>query len=566
MRSGIFTACFLLVLLVDPAGTQDIELPPPPHPDEKPPKLPVGDVQLLKDAGFKTEPEALLDFFRKRTLADAEREVVSKLIKKLGDPVYRERELATKDLVSRGPVVLEMLADAVNSESLEVSKRAERCIKRIKEKDVAIDVPMAAMRLLGKAAPKDTVDVLFAYLPFADNDYIAEEARAILSKAGIADGKPHPTLVAGLSDKLPIRRAAAGEVLARVPAKDDAAKVRALLKDPDGFVRLRVSMALALNKDREAVPVLIETIPSLSPNHAWMAEDFLFRLAEGHNPPSVAPGGDAESRKKCRDAWLTWWKEHGGKIDLARLQEPARLLGHTLVVLLDLGKVMELGGDNSVRWQVENLIFPLDAQLVGEDRFLVAEYHAHRVTERNLKGEILWEKRINGPLVSQRLPNGNTFIVTDLALLEVDREQKEVFSFEMTTGEKMMKGMKLPNGEIAILTNEARVIRLSPTGKEISSFTISMGARLFGGRVHMLPSGRVLVPQNQENKVVEYDSRGKAIWEVSVDQPVAATRLPNGNTLVTTMLPARGAVEFDRAGNEVWTYRTFTRVTRAIRR
>ena len=40
-------------------------------------------------------------------------------------------------------------------------------------------------------------------------------------------------------------------------------------------------------------------------------------------------------------------------------------------------------------------------------------------------------------------------------------------------------------------------------------------------------------------------------------------RLPNGNTLVTTM--ARGAVEFDRNGQEVWTYRSTTRVTRALR-
>jgi len=53
---------------------------------------------------------------------------------------------------------------------------------------------------------------------------------------------------------------------------------------------------------------------------------------------------------------------------------------------------------------------------------------------------------------------------------------------------------------------------------------------------------------------------------VKIDQPIAATRLPNGNTLVTTMLPNRGAVEFDRLGNEVWTYRTNTRVTRALRR
>jgi hypothetical protein len=50
-----------------------------------------------------------------------------------------------------------------------------------------------------------------------------------------------------------------------------------------------------------------------------------------------------------------------------------------------------------------------------------------------------------------------------------------------------------------------------------------------------------------------------------VEEPVAAVRLPNGNTLVTSMTQNR-AVELDRAGKEVWQYKGETRVTRAFRR
>lgn len=555
-----------------PRPPVDDNIPPPPPGGVDPSevkKLPVAspsDEQILKDAGFKSDPASLLEFFRKRTLSDDEREKVQALIQQLGDPVYRNRELASKELVSRGSIVAEMLREAIGCERLEIVRRAEQCLKRILEKDVAIEVPLAAVRLLAKQRPKASVDVLFAYLPFADNEYISEEARAILSKMAMEEGKAHPTLVAGLADKVPTRRAAAGDILARAGAKEHLPAVRKLLADPEANVRLRVSMALASMKEKEAVSVLIDVIPELSVNHAWLAEDFLFRLAEGKDAPSVAPGNDRATREKCRDAWAQWWKDNGDKIDLAKLERPDRLTGNTLIVLLDLNKVMELGPDNSVRWEVENVTFPLDAQLTGENRFLVAEYHAHRVTERNTKGEVLWEKRVTGPLVAQRLPNGNTFIVTDMTLIEVDKDNKDVFTFSFPSGEKFMKGMKLPNGEIAVLTNEARVVRLSPAGKQIHTFNVSMGARLFGGRIHMLPSGRVLIPHNHENKVVEFDSRGRAIWEVSVEQPVAATRLPNGNTVVTTMLPGRGAVEFDRAGNEVWSFRTYTRVTRAIRR
>ena len=84
----------------------------------------------------------------------------------------------------------------------------------------------------------------------------------------------------------------------------------------------------------------------------------------------------------------------------------------------------------------------------------------------------------------------------------------------------------------------------------------------------MLPNGRVLVPHNQEGKVIEYDRQGKIIWEVRAEAPIAATRLPNGNTLITSMSPDVGAFEVDRAGAHVWSYQhaSYTRVTRALRR
>ena len=64
---------------------------------------------------------------------------------------------------------------------------------------------------------------------------------------------------------------------------------------------------------------------------------------------------------------------------------------------------------------------------------------------------------------------------------------------------------------------------------------------MFGGRLDVLPNGGILVPHHLENKVVEYDPNGKAVWEVSVELPIIATRLPNGHTLVTSMGgPGRG--------------------------
>src|SRR5262245_5525557 len=531
------------------------------------------DEQLLRNAHLKTDNAGLLDFFRGRTIGEGDRAKVVALVKQLGSKVYREREQAAHELIAKGPVVVEVIREHTKeSPDLEVQRRAELCIQRIQSKDVAVDVPVAAARLLALRKPAGALEVLMNFMPFADNERVADEVRATLAKLGVRDGKVDTVLRAALTDKHPVRRATAGEVLVRAGATDDKTAARKLLDDPTPAVRWRVATAFAFAKDKEVIPLLIDLLPQLTLSQAWQAEDILYRLASDNDPPQISLGTDEPTRKKCRDTWAAWWKQHGDKVDLARLSETAPLLGNTLLVLLDLGQVMELGPTKQVRWTVEGLVFPLDVQFLpadrinADDRILVAEYHASRVSERKLNGEVVWQKRVGGPLAAQRLPNGNTFIATDSALLEYDKNDKEVMSVSLPNGERFMKAMKMANGEAGCLTSDSRFVRLDKDGKEVGSFKIDLGTKLFGGRIHVLTNGRVLIPHNAENKVIEYDMAGKEVWSVAVDQPVAATRLPNGNTLVTTMLPARGAVEFDRNGHEVWNYRTNTRVTRALRR
>ncbi len=55
---------------------------------------------------------------------------------------------------------------------------------------------------------------------------------------------------------------------------------------------------------------------------------------------------------------------------------------------------------------------------------LVAE--SNRVTERDMSGTVLWKLDGVLPVSVQRLPNGNTFIPCNDALIEVDRRGKDV--------------------------------------------------------------------------------------------------------------------------------------------
>ena len=207
------------------------------------------------------------------------------------------------------------------------------------------------------------------------------------------------------------------------------------------MVRLRVASALAYARDKDAVPVLIHLLGQLPHTLAWKAEDILYRLADGHSPPEVSLGLTPETRKKCRDTWEAWWMSHKDKVNLARLSQTPRLLGYTLLVLLDQGCVREVDGKNKTLWQLEGFKKPLDVQLLPNEQLLVADYKDNQVTERTLKGEIKWQYGVPGPLAAQRLPNGHTFIVSQDQLLELDAAGKIVFTFSPQDGDTIMKGV-----------------------------------------------------------------------------------------------------------------------------
>jgi HEAT repeat protein len=560
MRGRFWAPLFLTALLVcgRPAGAGDSQQV-------------AEDEKTLKAAKVATDEKSLLEFFRNRTLDEAGREKLKALVKDLGADSFRVREKAFLALVARGSVALPFLKEALRSDDLEVSRRAEVCIQRIGQGDLTFEVLTAALRLLAARKPAGAVPALLEYLPFADADRLTDEVGNALAELAVRDGKPDPALTAALTGTDPRRRAVAGEALCRAGIASEREAVRKLLRDPDAGVRLQVGLALARAADKEAVPVLIELLGQVPQTQGWQIEDFLFRLAEGNSPPTVILTNEERIRRQCRDEWAAWWGKHGQETDVARALKARAQNGYTTIVLLDRGEILEVDAKKQIRWKIDNVVFPLDVQYLPGDRVLVAEYHMNRVTERDLKGRVVWQKQIAMPQMAQRLPNGNTFICSDTRMVEVDRDGKEVFTHPTENGDRIMKAVKLTNGQIVALIgdggllNDPRVVRLDAHGKELQSFTVRMRTRLFGGRLDVLPNGRILVPHHLENKVIEYDPSGKVVWEVSVDLPIVATRLPNGNTLVTSMGQNR-AVEYNRAGAEVWEYRADTRVTRAVRR
>jgi hypothetical protein len=523
------------------------------------------DEEMLREARIATDGPGLLEFFRQRVIDTSDADRIKALIRQLGDDSFERREQASRQLVAIGGRARPLLRQALHDPDIEIVRRAEACLRKI-EQGATSTVIAAAVRVLAQRKPSASAAVLLTYLPFAEDETVAEEVERALSTLAMREGKPEPVLLAALTDKAAVKRAAAGSALGRAQSTSALPAVRKLLEDSEPVVRLKVGLALASAGDKEAIPVLIALLGEAPNLDMGLVEDLLYRLA-GDKAPSEDLGSNPAARRKYRDAWQAWWKETGPGLDLAKLEQTTRPQGLTLVLLLDLGRAIDLDASNRPRWQLDGLQFPLDIQMLPGDRVLVAEHNGNRVTERNPKGEILWEKRITGPLAAQRLDNGNTFIATKEQLVEVDKTGKEVWTYTRPGGEAIMKAQKLRNGDIGLITqpnlNLSRYVRLDRTRKEVRSFGVDV--RTSGGRIDVLPNGHVIVPEMGNNRVVEHSAEGKVVWEANVDQPIAAVRLPNGHTMVTSMITNR-AVEVDRKGKVVWEYKSDTRVTRALRR
>jgi hypothetical protein len=192
---------------------------------------------------------------------------------------------------------------------------------------------------------------------------------------------------------------------------------------------------------------------------------------------------------------------------------------------------------------------PSDAQVLPGDRVLVCEQNSSRVSERDLKGKVLWERQLNQPVVAQRLPNGNTFLVGRGQISELDRNGKELYNHPRPAFD-IICGKKLRNGHITYVTNQGLCVRMDANGKELKTIRVPP-IQVYNGYVDMLANDHVLVPLYGNNRVAEYNAEGKIVWEATLTLPMSARRLANGNTLVTCVNPSR-VVELDRNGKVIW--------------
>jgi hypothetical protein len=520
------------------------------------------DERALREAGVETTGPGLLAFFRQHTASAADTDTLRQLIKDLGDDSFKKRERASARLTAIGSRAVPLLREATSHRDIEVVARARRCLSEIKLGSVEA-LLSAAARLIAERKPTGATRVLLDYLALVEDEDLAEEVQKTLAALALPGGKPDAALVAALAAKAPRVRIGAAVALTRAGAAKDVPGVSKLLRDPEARVRLRVGLALAAARDRDAVPVLIALLGELPAEETADIEELLASLA-GDKAPTASPGTTPASRREYRAAWEGWYRAHKDQVTAERLAAAFRPRDRTLIVLLNAGRVIDVDAGGKTLWQVEGLKFPLDAQYLPGDRVLVAEYEGGRVSERNRKGEVVWEKKVLNPIVAQRLPNGNTFIATSSRLLEVDPSGREVWEQPPPQRGRVMKALRLRNGDVAVVTmlGGSRFFVIDREGTIRHSFGVELSTS--GGRLDVLRNGHVLIPERGHGRVAEYDKAGKVVWQARFTDPVAAVRVARGNVLVTGMNSEK-AVELDRKGKVVWEHKADGRLTRAWR-
>lgn len=299
----------------------------------------------------------------------------------------------------------------------------------------------------------------------------------------------------------------------------------------------------------------------LSPEQLWPVEEILVRLA-GEKSPPVSLGTTEPTRKAAHDAWSEWLTKNMDSVDLAKIDQEASMLGYTLITLQNFravggrnqGEVLELDNAKKVRWKFPVPTNPVDAVVTGPDRVLVCEFNAAKITERDHKGNVVWEKNVGGnPIGLQKLLNGNIFVVLQNQLVEMDRMGKTIYTVDRP-GFDIFRGKKLRNGDVAMVTNTGVYIRMDPKTKNVvKTFNVGQIPVLFGN-IDVLTNGHVIIPDFNRHKVVEFNAEGKEVASFGCIQfPNSVQRLPNGNTLVCSQ-NTRRVVEYDRTGAQVWEF------------
>jgi hypothetical protein len=198
----------------------------------------------------------------------------------------------------------------------------------------------------------------------------------------------------------------------------------------------------------------------------------------------------------------------------------------------------------------------------GETHIYCADHNNKRLIKIKEDGTLLWDCPNNNGHDVQLLKNGHVLIVTG-EVQEVDVDKNIVWSVGKPTVENAESAQRLDNGHTVVADNgKHAVLELDEKEHEIWRFDVPNNnhrPQPTMRQVRRLANGNTLICASTEDEVWEVTPEKKIVWRYKVPFPYLATRLENGNTLISSgdgYGSPRGyyLVEVDRDGHDVWKY------------
>jgi Mala s 1-like protein len=158
------------------------------------------------------------------------------------------------------------------------------------------------------------------------------------------------------------------------------------------------------------------------------------------------------------------------------------------------------------------------------------------------------------------LSNGNIVFCRKVGASEITPDKKIIWNMDAPKGTEIHSIQPIGLDHVLVTQNgnPAKLMLINTvTGNTEKEFTFPVmnpeqSVHIQFRRVHQTKEGTFLAAHLRDSKVVEYDANFKEIWSYATYHPWSASRLKNGNTLITE--GDHTVLEVNKQGEIVWQF------------
>jgi HEAT repeat protein len=475
-----------------------------------------------------------------RRLAAQSHSQTDRWLRELNDEDYFVREAAMQGLIRLPNIPREEWLKRLDTAEAEPRWRLKVVLDR--HESESTQIYRAALQILTRDASVLQDDDWLAGAILLERPDLRDEYAAFLRQHASAELLPKFRTAAG--DERLSSRLAAAVVLGKNPQAEDQPLLAKLLGDANDNVALLAAQGIAQRGDARALPVLIRLLDS--PQLDIRSESATWLCGLTRQEFDYSPHAPPADRQATMVQWRTWLAGPGAN---AVIQPPQRmavqargnLAGNLLIATGGMGKISEVDEQGRTVWQHSAQAW--SAEKLAGGHVLIASHWENRVFEVDRRGEVVWELDGVNAIRAKPLPGGRV-LVADFSgnrVLEADRRGTIVWQHE--TPDQCFDAERLVSGN-TIFACPNLVREVAPDGSSVRQWTIE-------GRINslqVLPTGRLLMANYGQGRVVELNDAGEVAWEHKIPRPSDAFRLPGGRTLITT---AEQIVEIDLQGRQI---------------